>query len=84
MFKVHSYAEEHYYILLELNNYYFGTDSDIANKLGIPIDEYKKIIIDFGSFLADNNCLYFPTHQQTQECCDYLTDRFGVMLKLME
>lgn len=84
MFKVYQYTTKHNYILLKFASGYFYKDKDIAEELNITLEEYQKIILRFGSYEADDGFLYFPTYQQCQNCCDYLTERFGVMLKLTE
>jgi len=56
-------------------------DYNIARLLKIPYIQYVKELEKFGAKLAYCNH-YFKSSKKAKQCCDYLNEKYGVLIKL--
>lgn len=72
-----------WFIRLITSNFNFNMDESIANKLNLSLEEYHNILKMFGANISNSsNDIFFEDYNEAQNCQDYLTDRFIVMLQL--
>lgn len=66
----------------------YSLDKDIAEKIGISVEQYRSILIKFGgkssSLFLDSEDIIFDNEQQLAEAIKYLEELFQIVFKFME
>lgn len=70
----------YYFIMI---NYQIVHDSDISEKLKIPLKEYQNCLLKFNGFKYFQD-VYFCDKLDCQNALDYLNEKYGVLLALLE
>jgi len=75
------YDGEGYYIVIEgLHN---NRDKSISNEIGISLKKYHGILKKFNAIPTYRNEHYLYNFDDAEKCCEYLNEKYGVLLKLM-
>jgi len=74
-----------YIIYLEISETeIYVYDLSIANKINLHIYNYQRELKQFGAIQNSNREKYFQSSKKCQKCCDYLNEKYGMMLKLIK
>ena len=70
-----------YYIKL----YNLLSDDEIAEKLGITYNQYKKILKKYNAYYSEKcDEYFFSDRSDALECINYLDEKYGLIIKLIE
>lgn len=69
-----------YYIDIE---YYYMTDEKLAKLIGIPLEQYQQELLQFNGVYFGTEII-FHLKEYAQKALDYIIEKYGVMLTLME
>lgn len=71
-----------YYIEIDVNN--TPIDRIIVKSIGIPLKKYINILKKFNAErCSDDKEYYFNNEEDCKRCCDYLNEKYEVIVKLM-
>lgn len=80
-FNVEHNSLGHYLYYITSKGHPLHGDNNIANHLKIPYIQYVKELEKFGAKLAYCN-YYFKSSKKAKQCCDYLNEKYVVLIKL--
>lgn len=72
-----------YFITCKISTKTFTWDDDIIKLLSLSEEEYKDLLLKFNAYERKNKSYYFLTEDDTQNCCDYLNEKYNVLFKLI-
>lgn len=78
IFMIHKSDELGYYMQYKS----YSCDKELAELFNILYEEYIEIITKYNA-KKDNNEYFFPKKSDTIKCAKFLSEKYGVILKLM-
>ena len=80
VFNYHSSDDVYYITCFTLGTNF---DKDIAEYIGISLEEYRGILKLYNSSPGDNGEYYFNNPEDIEECVNYLNEKYTVILNLI-
>lgn len=76
--------EIYFLCMLKTNGGFIVVDSQIANKFGLTIKQYRSILKKFNAFKGKDGDYYFKTQKDAENAKEYLDDNYMIVAKLIE
>lgn len=80
-FKAHSEIFQAFFVSIIEPFTFF--DRDIATIIGLPVEEYRKILESFGAHINLNEEMIFKDFEDCKKAVNYLEEKYGILLVLL-
>lgn len=75
-----SITSSYYYVIIA--EPYIPNDGDIANVIGLSLEEYQKILESFNA-IVDNKEMVFYSRKNCERAMNYFKEKYEVLLALL-